>query len=187
MSDLQRSDIKNMLLAHLYDRVRKGKGDKDASGSTIRRAAGIGDEFSRHYVEVLLESLTDQGYVRETGRDRYAITEAGIDLIESGWTFSEAGNQIVDAWDKPDGDRAMSVNAIATVQGYLRQCIILIDASNFSQEDKAQIVGLIRICEQLVDLPTPKLGMLKRILGWLKEVKELIPLVEAILKLVGKA
>ncbi len=187
MNDLQRSDIKNMLLAHLYDRVRKGKGDKDASGSAVRRAIGIGNEFSTHYVEVLLESLTDQGYVRETGRDRYAITEDGIELIESGWTFSDANNQIVDAWDRPDGDRLMSITAIGTVQGYLRQCIILIDASEFSQEEKAQIVGLIRICEQLVDLPTPKLGLLKRILGWLKEVKDLVPLVEAILKLVGKA
>ncbi|MDE2436563.1 MAG: hypothetical protein KGM49_09910 [Sphingomonadales bacterium] len=185
--EVKRAEVKNMTLQHLYERVRKGTGDKEASASTIRRSLGLKNDVSTAYLEVLLESLLDDRYVRIDGRSRFAITEEGIEFIESGWAFSQEHYNITDSWNKPDGEQTLTVSAIQSVQQHLRQCIILIDATDFSQEEKAQIVGLIRICEQIVNLPTPKLGLLKRILSWLKEIKELLPLIEAALKLIGKA
>jgi len=55
--------------------------------------------------------------------------------------------------------------------------------SELSQSEKSQVIGLLNICEKAVELPIPKLGLIKRVLGWLKEIKDLAPLIEAIYKI----
>ena len=183
-----RADIKNALLKHLYDRVRRGTSDKDASAATIRRAIVNRADFSTNYIEILLESLLEQGHVRDVRQSkRFSITEAGIELVESGWLYSEGANQIVDSWSKPDNSIVLTASASDQIRVHLSQCLLLLSSSNLTQEERAQVAGLIKICEQILELPTPKLGLLKRILGWLKEVNELLPIIDAALKLLGKA
>ena len=186
MANPDKTQLKNLILNHLYARISKQGMDKGASASTIRRALKV--DTSTNYLEVLIESLADLGFIRDEERfNRYALTESGIDFIESGSKVQPGDAQIIDSWSMPDVGATLTVSSAEIVKLHLGQCLTLIAASNFTQEEKSQIAGLIRICEQIVDLPTPKLGLLRRILSWLKEVKELIPLVEAVLKIVGKA
>ncbi|QPQ55749.1 hypothetical protein IC614_03935 [Allosphingosinicella flava] len=183
MSTLSHPELKNQLLLALYDRAIKGKSDRRASATSLKRALQL--EVSSQHICVLLDSLVDEGYLRlhEPG-EKYAISEAGMALVESDWRFANTERLIVDHWNEPDATAPVSQVKLATIRFHLGQCVKLMVESDLSQSEKAQVLGLIKICEDIVDLPTPKLGLLKRILGWLKEVKDLLPLIEAISKLI---
>jgi len=175
--------LKNCLLEELYNRIIEGRKDRWASASTLKRALQIHE--SNQYLSVILDSLSQEGYVyvgSSLNQNKYSISETGLTLVESGWKYAETDNCIVDAWNEPDHINA-SQSDLNSIQFHLSQCITLILQSELSQSEKSQVIGLLNICEKAVELPIPKLGLIKRVLGWLKEIKDLAPLIEAIYKI----
>lgn len=182
MTSIESAALKNKLLNSLFDRAVEGKSNRYASPTTLKRALKATE--SSQLLGVMLDALVDTGYVRKGDHEKFAITDAGIEFMDSGWQYAPA--PLGESWASERIGISLSAANAETVRLHLGQCIVLISTSKFTQAEKAQIIGLLRICEQIVDLPAPKLSLLRRILAWLKEIKELVPLVEAILRLVGK-
>lgn len=192
MTDLSASGLKNENLRVLYRRVVSND-PRFVVPSYIRELIGSGGKVvTNQFVEMGLDGLLAEGLVKRgdpeipSQRNRVGITDRGFDFVQSGGAFSEADQSIVDSWKEPDRGQALNVKTLDEVRSHLTHCIVLINESKFTQEEKAQIVGLLKICQDIIDLPTPKLGLLRKLLSWLKEIKELAPLVEFILKLMGK-
>ena len=146
--------------------------------------------MTNQFVDVAVSALLSAGLVetdgKKSGKLGYSISADGIDWIQSGSQFDPNLPAVSDLWNEPDSIVLDNHSAVGQVRMHLSQCIVIIGLSQFTQEEKSQIVGLIRICEQIIDLPTPKVGLLRKVLGWLKDVKDIAPLVEFILKLTGK-
>lgn len=89
------------------------------------------------------------------------------------------------SWRKPDVSGDLSTATVSKVKKNLAECIRIIAESDLSQEEVAQIHGLLRICEQILELPTPKISLVKRILLWLRDIAAIKNLVDQILEYLG--
>jgi len=180
---------KNLMLQKLYERVQE---DKPRFITVSYLSALCAENLTNQYAEVIVADLEAENFVvrgdsSAAQKGRISISAHGIDFIRSNRRFSEYPELDQQTWKQNDSGQALGSAIIGKVNYHLSQCVILINGSDFSQEDKAQIAGLLRICQQIMDLPEPKVGLLRRILGWLKEIKDLAPLIELIFKLIGKA
>ena len=180
-------EAKSAFLHSLYRRLI----DDAPRFITVSYLRSISDlDISNQFSDVIVQSLVDDGLAvhGDSSPDQkgsVSISTAGIDFVQSGNEFSEYPELDQQTW-KNDDPSPLTVQGVEKVVFHLGQCVTLINGSSFSQEDKAQIIGLLKICQQIIELPNPKIGLLKKLLGWLKELRELTPLIELILKLVGK-
>lgn len=161
---------------------------------------GVSELISRKTIDGLVdESLIDR--VDEASGD-FEISARGIGYVESqlenSWSSLSkyADSKILglsssvpaaDAWRKPDQMGELSATGISKIKGHLAESLKLIAESELSQEDKSQIYGLLKICEEILELPTPKLSLLKTILRWLKGVTEIADLIEKISEYISNA
>ena len=185
---LSTAEAKNLFLDKLNRRI-----DEDSPRYiTVSYLASLCQEnLTLEFSEVIIGQLVADGFVirgdnSPKQKGRVSITSDGIDFVRSNRRFSEYPDLDIQNWRQSPNEQALSNSTTNQVTDHLGRCIILINASEFSQQDKAQIVGLLKICQQIVELPEPKIGLLRRVLGWLKEIKELAPLIELIFKLVGR-
>jgi hypothetical protein len=88
----------------------------------------------------------------------------------------------VPGWNQSDASHQVSQKSIDEIRIHLGECTKIIAASDFTQEEKAQISGLLQVCEQLIELPAPKVGLIKQVLGWLRDIAAIKELVDEILK-----
>ena len=185
---LSTAEAKNLFLDKLNRRI-----DEDSPRYiTVSYLASLCQEnLTLEFSEVIIGQLVADGFVirgdnSPKQKGRVSITSDGIDFVRSNRRFFEYPDLDIQNWRQSPNEQALSNSTTNQVTDHLGRCIILINASEFSQQDKAQIVGLLKICQQIVELPEPKIGLLRRVLGWLKEIKELAPLIELIFKLVGR-
>ncbi|MCH9052252.1 MAG: hypothetical protein IIA72_14415 [Proteobacteria bacterium] len=195
--------IKELLLAAFYKRVMIDDRKPTVALSKFSQVFGL--EFSMNVMGTLADDHVKSGYLNKSksasGSIRFTISGKGLEYVEeqlqdpdsfsSVFMNSEfdpfAVNQVAAVgnhspqWSQPDSSKKLSVSAVEQIKEYITECIILISRSELSQADKSQISGLLKICDNFLDLPTPKLGLLKRILISLRSIKELTDLIDKIL------
>ena len=107
----------------------------------------------------------------------YAANETEIDAGSENSIVGQASQ-----WNQPDISHQIDQQSIDEIRTHLSECIKIISASNFTQEEKSQISGLLRVCEGLIDLPTPKVSLIKQVLSWLRDIAAIKELVDKILE-----
>ncbi len=153
---------------------------------------GVSDTVVRKAVD----ALVDRGFLDRTDEEsgEFEISARGITYVEaqledqnsyiaqySKTRGSSPFELIAEDWRSPDRLGAISATAISEIKGHLAECIRLIAQSELSQEEKSQVQGLLKICDDIIDLPTPKITIIVRVLRWIKEIPEIADLVERIL------
>ena len=154
---------------------------------------GVSDTVVRKAVD----ALVDRGFLDRTDKEsgEFEISARGLSYVEAQledqdsyitqYSESRGSNPfelIAEDWRSPDKLGAISATAISEIKGHLAECIKLIAQSELSQEEKAQVHGLLKICEDIIDLPTPKITIIVRVLRWLREIPEIADLVQRIIE-----
>lgn len=153
---------------------------------------GVSDTVARKAID----ALVDRGYLDRTDEasGEFEISASGLTYVEAQLEqpdsyiaqYSESRGSspfelIAQDWRSPDRLGAISATAISEIKGHLAECIRLIAQSELSQEEKSQVHGLLKICDDIIDLPTPKITVIVQVLRWLKEIPDIANLVERIL------
>ena len=159
------------------------------------RPSDTSDVMARKAVDALvdrglLDRIDDESKEFEISAKGVTYVEAQLEYQDSiiaqyaESKFSSTSDHKVetDLWRKPDVSRDLSTATVSKVKKNLAECIKIIAESDLSQEEVAQIHGLLRICEQILELPTPKISLVKRILLWLRDIAAIKDLVDQILE-----
>ena len=107
---------------------------------------------------------------------RYAEISEGVDFLED--NDVNDGGQI---WSRQESLEPIQTDVVELVLKQLSECKSRISSSEFTQEEKAQVLGLLEACRSLIELPSPKLGLIKKVLGWLRDIATIKELVDQIL------
>ncbi len=83
-------------------------------------------------------------------------------------------------WNTPDTVQNISAIGINQCREHFAHALKIIATSDFSQAEIAQIRGLLKACDDILELPTPKISIVKRILEMLRGVREIAEHVEFI-------
>ena len=166
--DLSYSQASGIVFKRIRDYLYAG-GKNSFSQKRIREEFANG--IPRPFAEAIIEHLRDHGFI--TRGTPHKITHDGLLFLDkqAGFGASEG------TWFSQDSKVGISTASVIEARKLIISCMDIISNSRFSQEEKSQLRGLLKICEDVLDLPTPKTSLIKTVLSWLKEVKEISDLV----------
>lgn len=170
------------------------------------------DRISQSYAKKIFKQVIDEGHVtreveQDTNEKYLTLTGRGIKHVEEmldndsseifrlnrdglDKIFGEEDTsppnlkERADQWRKPDSIEILSASSVIEVRSHISQAMQIIAESQFTQEEKAQIRGLLQICENILDLPVPKIGFLRRLIEMMRGIKEISEIIETILRVI---
>jgi hypothetical protein len=164
-------------------------------------------KISESLMTEIVDGLQRQGfvYVRGVLNNKYDISKMGIEYLqaieekvgESEFKeYMEKGDEWISnvvitseyisptAWKEPDDLGEISISKKQEAVRLLIQCIQIIEESDLSQSEKAQAIGLMNACKNILEAPTPKLGFVKRIVEQLSHIADIASLVRRVIELI---
>tara|TARA_R110001592_G_scaffold254265_1_gene517681 strand:- start:357 stop:1310 length:954 start_codon:yes stop_codon:yes gene_type:complete len=189
--------FKELLLIFLIDRATDavdelGNRIDDPANYPYSLKAVADDEgmaYEPHWINRVESELFRAGMIElesnaEDGSGKYLINNPAIELSQVlvQKYFGDQGTR--HDWRTSETLSTISYVAIEGCRSHIAEALKAIVVSDFTQEEKAQIRGLLKICDDALDLPNPKISLVKTVLGWLKDVREISEYIEAIWKFI---
>ncbi|MDP1626932.1 hypothetical protein [Parvibaculum sp.] len=184
------NQVRGAILSAFYRRIVLEDRTSALAVGTIRKTLNL--DAPRAIIDVAIADLVSKELLTQIGNSHasgsISPTIAGLVLgerlsTEKGLHLDSEIFEIgADTWrDESKATTRLSYSSIDQIKGLLGECIQLIAVANLSQQDRAQVQGLLKICDNILDLPTPKLSLLREILLWIKEIPEIAESVQKIL------
>lgn len=186
-------EFKDFLLIFLCDRAHdsvdeKGERIEDPINypySLKKIADNDGLMFEDGWLDAAEAELFHAGMIKHESNDEDG---AGLYLVNA--PAMEMAQVLIDKyfgegfrsedWNTPDTVQNISAIGINQCREHLAHALEVIATSDFSQAEIAQIRGLLKACDDILELPTPKISIVKRILEMLRGVREIAEHVEFI-------
>lgn len=185
--------FKDLLLIFLCDRAHDSVDEtgghiEDAINyaySLKKIAADEGLMFQERWIETAEAELFHAGMIQHEGNDEdgaglYLVNAPAMDMAQAliDKYFGEGFRS--EDWNTPDTVQNISAHGINQCREHLAQALKVIATSDFSQAEIAQIRGLLKACDDILELPTPKISLVKKILEMLRGIREIAEHVEFI-------
>ena len=186
-------EFKDFLLIFLCDRAHDSvdeigeriEGPINYPYSLKKIAADDGLMFEKGWLDTAEGELLHAGMIEHQGNDEdgaglYLVNAPAVEMAQVlidkyfGKSFRS------DDWNTPETVQNISANGINQCREHFARALKIIATSDFSQAEIAQIRGLLKACDDILELPTPKISIVKRILEMLRGVREISEHVEFI-------
>lgn len=182
-----------LMLIALYDRFSDGFNEigdhiEDVQNYPYCLRIVANDEGLKYPLEWLQRVVSDfhhsdwiehQG-VNDDGDDIALLNAGGFSAAELLVEKYYGTPETVPTWKFPDTPKRLNVKSVELAKLRVADAMHVITTSQFTQEEKAQILGLLKICEQILDLPTQKVGLLRKVVDMLLGIKEIAGIIKAV-------
>lgn len=140
-------------------------------------------DLPENLVRLLIDDLKKRYFVDVNSSGALQLTSEGIRHLEEELRVLNR-DLAPDSWNESGARVGISAKNIEHAKVLIAKAIVIISQTELSQSEKSQISGLLSICDQILDLPTPKLNILKRLLSLLRSVKDIKNIVELLQEIV---